>query len=565
MRSLILLLLLVSCSKSEIKDNIIYDGKAGLTRSDFRENLVNSEYRNKEVIKLTDDSFDELDVLNILDEIEEPELESGKLVSISVTEDIPLKDVLIELGRLSDIEIEIDPDISGGIILIVKDRPFLQIIKQISTLAKLRYSINDGILRIEKDDPYIVNYSLDFLDFSRTFSSTLSINTGTSNDAITTGSDRVIKSSSEEYLWNTIINNVSRIISEKTATQQEETTETVDNNENNINAQEQTQTVTSTASASYVSSNIKAGIVTVSTNSINHKLVKEYLEKVKRNINAQVLIEAKIIEVTLNDEFKAGIDWSSGQLSGLNTTSVVDFNDIAPFSFDFTSNGKKRADMKLLEKFGTTRTLFSPRITALNNQQAVLTFTENKIYFEVTFDTETEVTEGATNNILSQSIDSEMQTIPIGVILALQPSIDLDKNEVLINIRPTISSLSAEVEDPAVQIAKKELGASADEIASSIPQVKMREIDTLVRLKSGSSMVMGGLIEHENKNQDVGIPYFSSIPVIGHLFKSTIKEEVITETVIFIKATILESDFGVLNSDQNFYNNFNNDKNNIGI
>jgi len=562
MKSILILLFLISCTKSEIRDNLVHDSKAGLTRTEFRNNIVDSDHRNKEIIKVTDDSFEDIEVLNILDEISEPEFDSGKLVSISVTEDIPLKDVLIELGRLAEIEMEVDPTISGGIILMVKDRPFIQIIKQISSLANLRYSVNDGILRIENDIPYIVNYSLDFLDSTRTFTSTLSLNTGTSTDAITTGSDRVISSASDSFLWDTVLSNISNIISDSSSSQTTTTTSTAEDDESTNTAQ---QAATNSESDSFVSSNKKAGIITISTSAKKHKSVKEYLDKVKRNVNAQVLIEAKIIEVTLDEEFSAGIDWNSGELSGLRTSSFTKaIDEINPISFNVTKNGINKADIKMLEKFGTTRTLSSPRITALNNQQAVLTFTENKIYFEVTFDTDTEVSDGS-NNVLSKSIDSEMKTIPVGVILALQPSINLDNNEVLINVRPTISSVTSEVEDPAVQIAKADLGADAEELSSSIPQVKMREIDTLVRLKSGSSMVMGGLIEHENKNIDIGIPFFSSIPVIGNLFKGTSKKEIIKETVIFIKATILESDYGVSNSDQNFYNNFTNDRNNLGL
>lgn len=571
MKSILLLLVLISCSKSEIRDNLVHDSKTGLTRTEFRNNLVDSDHRNKEIIKVTDDSFEDIEVLNILDEIDEPQFDSGKLVSISVTEDIPLKDVLIELGRLAEIEMEVDPTISGGIILMVKDRPFIQIIKQISSLANLRYSVNDGILRIENDMPYIVNYSLDFLDSTRTFTSTLSLNTGTSTDAITTGSDRVISSASDSFLWDTVLSNISNIISDSPSSQTTTATATVEDDENTNTAQ---QAEANSGSSSFVSSNKKAGIITISTSAKKHKFVKEYLDKVKRNVNAQVLIEAKIIEVSLDEQFSTGIDWSVSDLSGIKTSSFVEtISSVTPFQFNITRNGNDKAMIQMLEKFGTTRTLSSPRITALNNQQAVLTFTENRIYFEVTFDTDTEVADDAnSNNFVSQSIDSEMKTIPIGVILALQPSINLNSNEVLINVRPTISSVSAEIEDPAVQIAKAELSDSLPtdeqgnvELSSKIPQVKMREIDTLVRLKSGSSMVMGGLIEHENENIDVGIPYFSSIPIIGNLFKGTTKKEIIKETVIFIKATILESDYGVSNSDQNFYNNFTNDRNNLGL
>jgi MSHA type pilus biogenesis protein MshL len=560
---LILLYILSSCSKYDFRNAVDHDPKIMMSRDDFRNNLIDSEYRDKEVIKITDETFEDLELIKILDEIDTPELDNGKLVSISVTEDVPLRDVLIELGRLSDMEMEIDPTISGGIILMVKDRPFFDIIKQISSLAKLRYSVNNGILRIERDTPYIVNYSLDFLDSARTFNSTLSLNTGTSTDSITTGSDRVISSSSDSYIWNIIIENLANILSfESGSTANNTAAETNNNmsappNSDNVAAQTSSD---SGGSGSFVTSNQKAGIITVSATASQHKYIEEYINRVRRNINSQVLIEAKIVEVSLYDEFQAGIDWSSGDLQGSELSGEVEnMGQITPIALAVSLNGRKRADIKMLEKFGTTRTLSSPRITAVNNQQAILTFTENKVYFEVSFESDTQLAD--TNENTSQTIDSEMKTIPIGVILALQPSINLDTNEILINIRPTISSISASVDDPAAQAAAKQL--NLDNINSKIPQVKMKEIDTILRIKSGSTMVIGGLIEHVNENVDIGIPFISKIPLLGYIFKSTNKKEDVKETVIFITATILESDFGVTNSDNNFYKNFTND--NVGF
>ena len=103
----------------------------------------------------------------------------------------------------------------------------------------------------------------------------------------------------------------------------------------------------------------------------------------------------------------------------------------------------------MLEQFGTTRTLSSPRVTAVNNQQALLSFSENEVYFDISYDqtTTTGDTGGTTTNI-----SSEIQTTPIGIIMSILPSIDLKKNEILMNVRPTITTYLSSVEDPAVTL-----------------------------------------------------------------------------------------------------------------
>ena len=314
--------------------------------------------------------------------------------------------------------------------------------------------------------------------------------------------------------------------------------------------------------SSYVTINKKAGIISISATEVQHKQIEDYLNKVTRNITAQVLIEAKIVEVSLDEKFETGINWTelSAGNSG-NFSNITDASNV--FSLGITrgsGSGKLDGTMQFIQSFGTTRTLSSPRITALNNQQSVLSFTENKVYFEVDVDnTSTTTDSGTTTDI---TVESELKTVPIGIILSLLPSINLDKNEVTMNIRPTISSSSSSVNDPAVDIASAEADAN---ITSSIPEVQLKEIDTMLKLKSGETMVIGGLIEHSNSDNSTGVPWLKDIPLLGYFFKSTNKDTNLTETVIFIKATIINSEPQINQSDRDFYNIFTRDPQNLGI
>ncbi len=534
--SIIIILLLFSCS-----NNDTYSSKQ-ITEAEFKENLLDQGVRNFSLKKKKEKSIPQLSKIKIAKK--PPTLSNNVLVSISITENMSLKDVFLELGRLANIEIAIDPNIQGKVILTTKNRPLLDVIKRITESANLRFKITDGILKIEQDTAFIKSYNVNFLDLNRKSNHSLSLSTKSSSEGLTSGGTTEISADSNGNIWEKMITNLKTIISSENGKR------------------------------GFVNFSKKVGIVTISTNEKTHKIVKKYIDKVKRNATSQVLIEAKIVEVVLNDDFKTGIDWSAAVGSGslVNLTQNISSNN--PVSLIFSAKKSNKATINFLKEFGTTNTLSSPRIIALNNQQAILSFTENRVYFEVSFQSGTSVSNAATGSTNTTStgptINSVLKTVPIGTILALQPSIDLDKEEILLNIRPTISSSSSTVEDPAVNLAVASAISSSSassnstdirqlNIKSEIPVVSLKELDTLLKLKSGDTTVIGGLIDHKTLKKETGVPFLRAIPILGYLFKSVSKIEQFTETVILLKATIVHSDGILSNSDKNFYKGFAND------
>jgi general secretion pathway protein D len=321
--------------------------------------------------------------------------------------------------------------------------------------------------------------------------------------------------------------------------------------------------------------NKQAGVVTALATHKQHKSVEKYLKKVRRNATAQVLIEAKIVEVTLDEEFRTGINWGS---TGTNPTDFLKANrsgagallgftdalnrsdgsiaETAQFALFRGDKSTLKAAVQMMESFGTSRTLSSPRLNALNNQQAVLTFAENKVYFTVEVSKETETTAGGATEETVLA-DSTVNTVPIGIILTLQPSIDLDKEEITMNIRPTLSRITSFVDDPGVNLQVKQIDTSLN-ISSQIPVIEVRELDSMLKMRNGQIMVMGGLMEERTVNQDTGLPYVSRMPVLGSLFKGTSKTTEIVETVIFIKATIVNEPM-VHDADKKLYRHFTRD------
>ncbi len=519
-----------------------------------------------------------------------PEIGEEQLVSISVTDDVPLKDVLLELARLAEVDIELDSGIEGGISFIARDKPFNQVIARIANMAGLRYNMEDGVLRIERDVPFIKTYALDFLNVERSAESSVNISTNVLSAAgdsggLNTGSSQTITSSTTSDFWNALRTGIEQILSYAPSSKMARVASfTVDGEDVLTDDEKQkddgcaldksaSSKTTSGASMvltggdcrTFYTFNRQAGVLTVSATQRQHELVERYIERIKLSSSAQVLIEAKIVEISLNDKYQSGIEWSVlndklGIVTDFNSVSTTDglFSISLPdrlidgFSGDTDGAGADLDDfIQLLEEFGTSRTLSSPRLHAINNQQAVLTFAENLVYFEIKVERETDTSSSTNQELLT--VDSEVKTVPIGIILTMQPSVNVETGEITLIVRPTLSRVTGFVSDPAVSFLASQGGVNID---NQIPVVEVRELDSILKLRSGQVMVIGGLMEHSSKNDDKGVPGISSVPWLGNLFKSVSKEDRTQELVIFIKATLVGNSGYIDKADKTLYNKF---------
>ncbi len=540
-----------------------------------------------------------------------PKIGATKLVSVAVTDDVPLKDVLIELARLADVDIEVDAGITGGVGFRAKDKPFNEVVERIADLAGLRYSMKNGVLRVERDTPYIQTYSIDFLNLKRDAASATSLSTnvftssvggdeesgdsggsssggGAGAGGVNSGSTSSVNSTSESDFWEKFDAGISAImayvppsrVSTVTVAAQPALPEAgAAGTEGTTGAAAAAPATTTAAPAAAATSgggsfviNRQAGAITVSGTAKQHELVQKFLEKVRSTTSSQVLIEAKIIEVTLNDQFQSGIDWTQfgGSKIGMPMTfgGVADATNAASFAFKLGDLAGKNFDLQaavdLAQTFGTTRTLSSPRLHAMNNQQAVLTFAENIVYFEFDISNETTTT---TSTRAELNIDPTIKTVPIGIIMTLMPSINTETNEVTLSVRPTLSRVTGTVSDPTIALAVAQLGPDVElpPISSEIPIVEVRELDSMLKLQSGEVMVIGGLMEDKAINTDRGVPWISEVPYIGNAFKGVDKNHDIKELVIFIKATIIGTHGNAHAMDKAIYEKFTNDPRPLGF
>ncbi len=514
--AILLIASLLSCAqegsdKKKLPNSVKTQGKIdpidrqnGLTRQDVKDSLIKD--RSKEKAEREERASRETPIprmSKLIVAAPPPIIGGDKTISFSVTDQVPLKDVLIELGRAAKIDIDLDPTISGGIILNAKNRPLKEIIDRIASLGDLRYSYQNGVLHFERDTPYTKNYFVDYLISSA--------------------------------LWSDVESNINSIL---------------------------TSTATSSADGSgggktsSVSINKSAGIMSAYASEKQHKEIIKYLAAVEKSTSSQVIIEAKLVEVKLKDEFKAGINWAqTDQSISIGSTPADSLNGGASLILNTIAGTDLNAKMKALETFGVTRTLSSPRIHAINNQKATLNFSDKLVYFKVDSTQSTSV--GASTSVVAATITSTKLEENEGMIVEIVPSINVNTQEITLNIKPKITVKSADVIDPA---SPKNAAGDGFLIENKVPVMQTRELDTMAKIQSGNIVVIGGLMKEAADNTDIGVPFLSRIPVLGWLFKSTSRTSTITETVIFVKATIVNSNSPASKYDRDFQNKFDSTK-----
>lgn len=279
----------------------------------------------------------------------------------------------------------------------------------------------------------------------------------------------------------------------------------------------------------------QAGIVVVRGMPAEIDVVKNYLERAQLIMRRQVVLEAKILEVTLSEGYQTGIDWNAvtevnsnngltASLIGSATTSpnnIGGFFDISYVASDFTGV------IELLETQGSVQVLSSPRISTVNNQKAVIKVGQDEFFVTEISNTTTTTTGTTTNN-------PEVELTPFfsGIALDVTPQIS-EEEEIILHIHPSIS----EVEDQTKSIV---LGNQLVELPLALSTI--RETDSVVYARSGQVVVLGGLMQNKSSDVNSGAPGLGNLPLIGHLFSQQRNQTVKSELVILLKPVIMGPD-----------------------
>ena len=589
-----------------LRNNLKMDRSGNMETQDFRDGLAPrlAQEEAKDANAKPDASIPDLQAY-----IAAPskDLKPMPLVSISVNQTVPLRDALFELASQAGYDIELDPRIKGSIIFTAREKPFDLVVDRIADIANLRYKFENNILRVEMDSPYQKVYKIDYLSFIRKNTSSvnndISVVTGGGANA---GSKFQAANTSEADFWGELNTGLSQILgvpqSQGSMTTAKDPTITAapanpvaveavaapgaDGKTAVVAAPAatlQVQSLPTTADTaapaaaapvagqspdgSTFSMNKQAGMISVNATQRQHKLIEAYLKELRRSVSAQVLIEAKVLEVGLTDEFAAGVNWSTlknmfGEFTvGFGATSVAtalpgfDPASLNPTSLaQFAYNGNDiTALVQALNRFGTVKALASPRLTVMNNQSAVLNVANNQVYFEVKVD----VTAGTNGSATQTTVNSTIHTVPEGVLINVQPSINLEDQSVSLAVRPTVTRITSFVNDPGVAYVTQANNITG--ITSRVPVVNVQEMDSVLRINSGQTMVMGGLMQDRAQSTQQGVPVLSEIPLFGAAFRNQGDKISKTELVVLMKATIVDGS-NVSDTDKDLYKKFSDDR-----
>jgi general secretion pathway protein D len=166
---------------------------------------------------------------------------------------------------------------------------------------------------------------------------------------------------------------------------------------------------------------------------------------------------------------------------------------------------------------------------ALNNQTSVLKVADNTVYFEI----EATSNVSGTTAVVTNTFNTTVKTVPVGFVMNVTPFITAD-DEVILNIRPTITRILDFVNDPnpALQAAG---------VTSQVPVIQVREMESVLRVASGSTAVLGGLMQDTAARADSGLPGLHDAKGIGLLFGTKTRELDKTELVIFLRPRVIDN------------------------
>ncbi len=290
----------------------------------------------------------------------------------------------------------------------------------------------------------------------------------------------------------------------------------------------------------------EAGLVVVGAEPSAHRRVEQYLDQIKRRGRHQVQLEARIVEVTLGKESQVGVDWqkailsagaSSGLGTGTNIAGTFTSGGTLNPNVDSTQglfrmvvdNQRVTAALSALARDGRLQVLSSPRLSTLNNQKAILRVIREEAYFLQ--NSQVTPSGGFGAPIITTTVTPLV--VPVGIVLDIQPQVGED-GMITLAVNPSVSEVVS-VQSTQVKDSAGNLLASA-----TLPVVDRRDLDTVVRMKNGETLVLAGIIKSRDSQDDRGIPFLRRIPWLGNLFTKKEKEKRHTELAIFLTPTLVE-------------------------
>jgi MSHA biogenesis protein MshL len=456
--------------------------------------------------------------------------------------DQELSVVVRALATQFGLQYQIDPSVRGRVNTTLRNKTLNEALDAIMPQG-VTYQIQNGVLRVGPARLETRTFSMDYVALARIgtastviqrrlSSSGLSGATGTGNAAggsqgagtsggLGGGAD-VISASSVADVWEDIRVAVEALTFDApTAEQQSSVAAATAGGGGMSGGRPWSRT---TPDGRRVIVNSIAGQITVTAMPARLDQIEQFIKAFESSIQRQVLIEAKIVEVSLEKSSEFGIDWNSVATNNKASFSPGSARGGSTVELTFTGGGAKiSAVLTALASQGNVRVLSSPRVSALNNQRAVFDVTTGEIVFSQSRQLAA-VTPGAAPTFTTTVTPTQVN---VGIVLDVLAQISAN-NTVTMNIRPVVTS-----------VARVASFTSAEGSSFQAPVIDTRETDTMARLRDGETIIIGGLMQNRHEKVKSGVPILRSIPLLGRLFTRTIEVERKAELVIFLTPTII--------------------------
>jgi MSHA biogenesis protein MshL len=506
-----------------------------------------------------------------------------------VVHEVPVKELLLALARDTRENIDIHPGLQGLVSLNAIDETLPSILDRVSKQVNMRYRQEGKTITVSPDSPFMKTYKVDYVNITRETQSTIAVSGqisgqggqgGGANAAGSQGpgggsSNTSVTTTAKNNFWEVLHDNIRSILSSTRALSQTADERQAQAEATRAAREERIAQAESVARAGQNATNLFqtvfggspgsaqadikqdivinpiAGTVSVMGTERQQQLIQQYLDSVGTSSQRQVMIEATVAEVTLSNTYQAGVDWSRLSFSGggfsfaqglIGTVGPIAGPPPAGLTIGYTNNtsntGNVLATIRLLEQFGKTRVLSSPKLMALNNQTALLKVVDNVVYFKI----DSQISQGSVlggQNL--QSITTTAQTVAVGFIMSMTPQIN-DNGVVTITVRPTVTRVQLFVEDPNPLLKVGPTGIPlANPLSNRVPQVQVREMESVLQLVSGQTAILGGLMQDNVQRNTDQIPGVGNIPRIGEAFQFRNDNVQKTELVIFIRPLVVST------------------------
>lgn len=449
--------------------------------------------------------------------------------------DVDAKAFFASLVQNTGYSVAIHPAVEGRITVNLSDVTLDEALDVVRNLYGYDIETEGKVVQVYPAGLRTVTIPVDYLQFKRSGRSLTSITTGTITNTDTDSNSSSSSSSTSSTSNSSNRNNNSN---SSNSTSARGGTEIETTSESDFWPQLETAVgrLIGSGRGQSVVVTPQAGVITLRAYPDEIREVRRFLDVSQQRMQRQVVLEAKILEVTLTDSYQQGINWSNMSLGngdvvinrvGTGSSTLPGLDAIGTLLGGQTnitiSDGSFSSVLNFMATQGDLNVLSSPRVTAANNQKAVIKVGSDEYYVTDL----TSVVGSGDDTVAAPNV--ELTPFFSGISLDVTPQID-DKGNVLLHVHPSV--IEVEQQD-------KEITYNNSSFTLPLARSSIRESDSVIRAQDGDVVVIGGLMKTDTSNSVSKVPFLGDIPALGHLFRSTTQTKEKTELVILLKPTVV--------------------------